>query len=327
MTDNSRPIDLQFCPLDERLAIDPLRSLESEMGQRADSPAGAKDEKPGRGGGKPVTLYTPHGHLGIGLAAWREMILELVASRELTWRFLMRDISARYRQSVFGYLWAILPALLTTVTFTWLNRANVLPVKGTTLPYPVFVLLGMSVWQLFATGLTNATQSLVNAGTLISKIGFPRETLVIAAFGQSVFDSLIRIALLAAAFALYRVVPSPAVVLIPVMLVPLCLLTLGLGLLFALLNGVLRDMGQMVTFGLMFGMFLTPIVYPAEGVKSWLMGLNPVSPFVIAAQDLTTKGHLSQPAAYAGATLFSAAVFLVAWRIFHLTEPRIAERV
>ena len=139
----------------------------------------------------------------------------------------MRDVSARYRQSVFGYLWAILPALITTATFTWLNRANVLPVKGTELPYPVFVLLGMSVWQLFATGLTNATQSLVNAGALISKIGFPRETLVIAAFGQSVFDFLIRIGLLAAAFALYRVSPSPAVALIPLMLLPLCLLTWG----------------------------------------------------------------------------------------------------
>ena len=319
MTEKTGPLELQFRVLDDRIDVDAFRgdpmAVEREI---VPSPKGGEARE---------TVYTPHGHLGMGLGAWREMAAELVSSRELTWRFLMRDISARYRQSVFGYLWAILPALLTTATFTWLNRTNVLPVKGTDLPYPVFVLLGMSVWQLFATGLTNATQCLVNAGSLISKIGFPRETLVIAAFGQSVFDFLIRIALLAAAFALYRVVPASTVVLIPIMLLPLCFLTLGLGFLFALLNGVLRDMGQMVTFGLMFGMFLTPIVYPAQGIKSWVMALNPVSPFVIGAQDLTTRGHLTQPGAYLWASLFSAAVFLVAWRIFHLTEPRIAERI
>ena len=318
MTEHTGPLDMQFRVLDERLEIDTFRGGAEEAATESMAPARADVRE---------TIYTPHGHLGMGVEAWREMFAELVSSRELTWRFFMRDISARYRQSVFGYLWAILPALLTTATFTWLNRTNVLPVKGTILPYPVFVLLGMSVWQLFATGLTNATQSLVNAGSLISKIGFPRETLVISAFGQSVFDFLVRIALLAAAFALYHVMPAPTVLLIPVMLVPLCLLTLGLGFLFALINGVLRDMGQMVTFALMFGMFLTPVVYPAQGMKSWLMTLNPVSPFVVAAQDLTTRGHLTQPGAYLWASLFSAVVFMLSWRIFHLTEPRIAERI
>ena len=59
-------------------------------------------------------------------------------NRELTWRLFLRDFSARYRQSVLGYVWAILPALVTTATFTWLNRTHVLPIAGTTLPYPVF---------------------------------------------------------------------------------------------------------------------------------------------------------------------------------------------
>ena len=133
-------------------------------------------------------VYTPHGHLGIGLGAWREMTQELVESRELTWRLFLRDFSARYRQSVLGYIWAIVPALVTTFVFTWLNRSHVLAIEGTKLPYPVFVLLGMTVWQLFSGGLTNATQSMVGASALITKINFPRETLVIAAFGQAIFE-------------------------------------------------------------------------------------------------------------------------------------------
>src|SRR5262249_8984844 len=162
-------------------------------------------------------------------------------SRELTWRLYLRDFSARYRQSLLGYIWALIPALVTTATFTWLNRANVLPIKGTHLPYPVFVLLGMTTWQLFANGLTGATQSLVNAGTLITKINFPRETLVLAAFGQSIFEFVVRAVLIAAAFLLYRVTPAWTVILIPLALIPLCLFTLALGFVFSLLNGVLRD--------------------------------------------------------------------------------------
>src|SRR6476469_4368763 len=91
----------------------------------------------------PETVYEPHGHLGMGWAAWAEMGRELWLSRELTYRLFLRDFSARYRQSVFGYVWAILPALVTVATFTWLNRSNILPVGKTDLPYPVFVLLGM----------------------------------------------------------------------------------------------------------------------------------------------------------------------------------------
>jgi lipopolysaccharide transport system permease protein len=274
-------------------------------------------------------VYTPHSHLGNGLAAWREMVEELIASRELTWRLFLRDFSARYRQSILGYIWAIVPALVTTATFTWLNRAKVLPIAGTELPYPVFVLLGMTIWQLFANGLTGATQSLVNAGSLITKINFPRETLVLAAFGQSIFEFLIRMVLVAAAFVIFHVMPAWTVILIPLAMIPLCLFTLALGFIFSLLNGVMRDAGQIITFLLTFWMFLTPVVYPAptHGAKSLINVLNPVSPFVIAAQDLTSRGHLTQPGNYAIGSAISLVAFLLAWRIFHLTETRIAERI
>ena len=78
----------------------------------------------------------------------------------------MRDLSARYRQSVFGYIWAIMPAIATVITFTYLNRSKILPIGETDIPYPAYVLLGMTVWQLFTTGLTRTTQSLVGAGSL-----------------------------------------------------------------------------------------------------------------------------------------------------------------
>jgi lipopolysaccharide transport system permease protein len=263
-----------------------------------------------------------------GLTAWKGMAAELWLSRELIWRLFMRDFTARYRQSLLGYIWAVLPVLLTAVTFTWLNRAQVLAVGATALPYPLFVLLNMTVWQLFAGGLTGATNSLVNAGSLIAKINFPREALVLAAFGQALVDFLLRSAVVAGGFLIYRVTPAGSVALVPLALLPLCLFTLGLGFLCALLNGVMRDIGQLITFSLTFWMLLTPVVYPPviHGPRATLALLNPLSPFVVATQDLTVRGHLTQPAAYVAACALSAIVFVAGWRVFHATEPRIAER-
>jgi lipopolysaccharide transport system permease protein len=274
-------------------------------------------------------IYLPSGERNVGFAAWLEMVQETLASRELIWRFFLRDFSVRYRQSILGYLWAIVPPILSTATFAWLNRANILPVKGTGLPYPLFVLLNTAVWQLFSGGLASATQSLSNAGSLITKINFPRESLVISAFGQSIFEFLIRAVLLFIAFVLFRTVPHWTIVLVPVLLVALCALTLGLGFICSMVNGVVRDAGQAITLLLGVWMFLTPVVYPppASGLSLRASLINPMSAYIVAAQDLVIKGHLTQPVGLAAASVLSMVLLAIGWRVFHLTETRIAERV
>lgn len=274
-------------------------------------------------------VYTPDAHLGFGWHVWREMARELIQGRELMWRLFLRDISARYRQSVFGYVWAVLPAIVTVATFTYLKGSGTLPIGETNIPYPAYVLLGMSVWQLFATGLTRTTQSLVQASAIITKINFARETLVLAAFGESIFNFLIRIVLIGAVFAWYRVVPAWTVIFVPFVLIPLALMTVGFGFILSIANGVFRDIGSSLTLVMTFAMFLTPVVYPppTQWPKVLINYLNPVSPFIIATRDLITKGTLSQPDGLLWVSVISLLVFLVGWRIFHLAMSRIAERI
>jgi len=274
-------------------------------------------------------LYTPDAHLGFGWHVWRDMARELIQSRELMWRLFLRDLSARYRQSVFGYVWAVMPAIVTVATFTYLKGSGTLPIGETNMPYPAYVLLGMSVWQLFATGLTRTTQSLVQASAIITKINFARETLVLAAFGESIFNFLIRIVLIGVVFAWFRVVPTWTIIFVPFVLIPLALMTVGFGFMLSIANGVFRDIGNSLTLLLTFAMFLTPVIYPppTQWPKVLINYLNPVSPFIIATRDLITKGTLSQPDGLLYASVAGLVVFLVAWRIFHLAMSRIAERV
>jgi lipopolysaccharide transport system permease protein len=99
-------------------------------------------------------IYTPHVHSG--LSVWGEMGRDLIRSRELIWRLVLRDLSARYRQSVLGYFWTVTPTIVTVVIFSYLNRLRILPIGETEIPYPCYVLLGLTVWQLFASGLAAA---------------------------------------------------------------------------------------------------------------------------------------------------------------------------
>ena len=112
------------------------------------------------------------------------MFAELVESRRLIWLLILRDISVRYRQSILGYVWAVIPQLATVGVFALLHASRVLPIGGTRITYVAYALWGVGAWQLFAGCLSSCMTSLVSSGTLVTKVNFPREALVIAALGQ-----------------------------------------------------------------------------------------------------------------------------------------------
>ncbi|MGD7033813.1 hypothetical protein [Methylotuvimicrobium buryatense] len=96
----------------------------------------------------------------------------------------------------------------------------------------------------------------------------------------------------------------------------------------AIINLVLRDMGNMLSMVLTFGMFLAPILYPPPVREPFTIVnvANPFSPLLIATQNLLAGHTLMQPDLIAYMAIFSVGVFLLGWRTFHITMPRIAER-
>jgi lipopolysaccharide transport system permease protein len=258
------------------------------------------------------------------------MVRELIAFRGLIWRLIVRDISARYKQSFLGVFWAFLVPLVMMFVFVWVKGENILPIGDTTMPYAAFVFLGQMVWLLFSQGLTKTSTSLVAAGSMLTKINFPKEVLVISAIGQTIFEFLLRIPLLVIILFWVGFLPKVSVLLLPVILLPLVFFVVGLGFIVALFNAVLRDVSSILNIVLSLGMFVTPIIYPPP--TGWpfsflINHINPISGFVIAARDLATTGYLTQPLAYVSSTIFGLTIFLIGWRLMHLVEPKIAERV
>jgi lipopolysaccharide transport system permease protein len=260
------------------------------------------------------------------MAGWRIMVDELADSRRLIWLLILRDISVRYRQSVLGYLWAVIPQIVTVGAFAMLNAWRVVPMGETTIPYVIYAAWGISVWQLFAGCLSACTTSLASAGPLVTKINFPRETLVISAIGQPIFDFVVRLLPVIAVFVWYGFTPSWAVILLPFVLCPIILLALGFGFILSIANLAIKDTGNALGTALTIGMFLTPVLYPppVRWPFTLINCLNPLSPLLTATQDLLALGTLSRPDLFGAACLFAAVAFLLGWRAFRVTILRAA---
>jgi len=264
-------------------------------------------------------------HVGV----WREMFAELKSSRELIWRLFLRNFKAKYRQTIFGLMWHFILPIITVGAFIFLNRAGVLNIEEVDIPYPAYALLGLTIWQIFAGGIVDCTRSIAAGGSMVVKVNFPKESLVISSFGNALVGFLIRLVLTIVVFAIYKIVPASTTIFFPIAIIPLFFLTLGLGLMFSLLNAVLRDVANIVSLASMFLLFITPVLYPepkAVFFKAFSM-FNPLSVLVSGPRDLVLNGSLTHPREYLFFSLVSLLVFFVSWRLFHLVEKRIAERI
>jgi ABC-2 type transporter len=137
----------------------------------------------------------------------RNYWLDLWRYRELFRVLAWRDLAVRYKQTVIGVAWSVIRPLLTVLVFTVVfGRIAKLPSDGT-VPYPLMVFAGMLPWTFFATGLSEASNSLINNANLISKVYFPRLIVPTATVVVAFVDFLISFAILLPLMAWYRYPP------------------------------------------------------------------------------------------------------------------------
>ncbi len=278
--------------------------------------------------------YTPNGPVveGIGgpFRTTRLMWRELVSARELVWRLFLRDFSAKYRQSALGVVWAVIMPLVTIGMFVAMNRSGIFIIGDVGVPYPLYAIIGITVWNLFSVGLVASTNALVGADVMVVKINFPKVALILAATGQSLVEFLIRMVLVGFAFIWYGITPSlDGLVICLICFVPLYLLMTGIGFVMSLVAGVVRDIANLVNIVLLALMLVTPILYPLKGA-SLLASANVWNPFnylVNVPRDFLISGHTEYFNEFVSASFLSAAVFYAGWRLFYLAQTKIAERI
>jgi len=209
-------------------------------------------------------------------------VKELWQYRELFYFFTLRDIKVKYKQTVLGFLWAVLQPLTMALLFTLFLGPAISNYTKLDLPYDIFALSGLVLWGIFSSGLNNAGNSMVNNANIIKKIYFPRLIIPISAVLVGLFDFLMALAVFVL-YCLFKHTPIHMTALwcFPLAALLTCIATFGAGTLLAALNIKYRDFRYIIPFFIQLLLFVTPVIYPPTITKNLyfqtLLALNPMT--------------------------------------------------
>jgi len=258
-----------------------------------------------------------------------QFFLSIFINRELVLQLFERNFKGRYKQSILGWAWLILGPLVTMGTFLLLNMSGILNIGKIPVPYPIYGLLGVSLWFLFSSGVTSMSTSIISAGSMVSKINFPRETLVFSTMALVLTDFLIRLGIVLVVFFLYLKLPGVEFLFFPVLVTPLLLLTLGIGLISSVVQIVFRDLSSIMGVILNFLVFLIPVMYtPSQtGLLGVINKYNPLMYLIIPVRHFLLTGEIIMLNGYLISSVIAIMIFLLGWYVFFVTQNKVIERM
>jgi len=219
-------------------------------------------------------------------------IKEIWQYRELLYFFTWRDLKVRYKQTAIGAGWAIFQPFITMVVFSiFFGKLAKMPSDG--IPYPIFVYVGLLLWQFFSSALGETSSCLISNQSIITKVYFPRLILPLASTLTKLVDFAIASVILVGLMAYYNYMPNLAGLLIlPLLLLISFMAAVSIGLFLASINVKYRDVRYALPFFINIMLFLTPVIYPPSiaGKYSWILAINPMTGVIKAARSALLGG-------------------------------------
>ena len=282
-----------------------------------------------------------------------QRLREIVAARELLVAMVRKELKIKYKDSALGFVWSMLnPAMYLVIFYLVFSvfLGNGIPL------FPIWLLSGLLVWNLFSSVLPSATSAVVGNASLVKKVAFPREVLPLASVGAGMVHFVLQCGVLLAGLLVFQHGINPAFfAIVPYALLVLIVLTAGLAIFLSAVNVYVRDSQHLLELALLAWFWMTPIIYPyrfvgdklpGKGLPEWLFMLNPLTPIVMTfqraiyntttAKDINGGGPINMlpdvGVAYhlVALTILLAAstVFLVlAMRLFRKLEGNFAEEL
>jgi lipopolysaccharide transport system permease protein len=274
-------------------------------------------------------VYTSKSELKNPVRLFKNMFSDLFGSWELAKSLLIRDINAKYRQSILGYVWAILPALVTSLTFTLANSSNAISFEKTDIPYPAFVIFSMVIWQTFVESINGPVQSIADSKVMLAKINFKREALIISKFLEVWLSFAIKIVLIVVVFVYFNIEPHWTIVFAPFALSVLILLGVLIGLFLSPFSLLFKDISYGLAIFVNFFLFITPVIFPkpTSGNFAKLVDLNPITHLIEGIRRLTLGVEGYDFTSFYATTGITLGLVFISWLIFRLAMPFAIERV
>ncbi len=254
---------------------------------------------------------------------------ELWEFRELIYFFTLRDVKIKYKQTVLGALWAILQPFLLMVIFT-VFFAGHLDISSYNLPYPVFVFSGLILWNVFATGISTAGNSMIVNSNIIKKIYFPRLIIPISGIMGTLIDFSMTLIMFIGVLVYFLPTFSLASLIIHLFfsLTIILLTTFGIGSLLAALNVKYRDFRYIIPFMIQVLLFVSPVIYPVSIIKNnflvKILNLNPIAGAIEILRS-SLNGTGMDLILLAKSLLISLVLFFIGLSYFRKTEYYFAD--
>ena len=218
-------------------------------------------------------------------------LAKLIRCRGLIWSLVARELKARYRGSVLGFLWSFINPLLLLAIYSFVFT-TIIPNRTEGLqPFALFMLCGILPWTWFSASLTEASGSLIAGGNLIKKVLFPAEVLPMVSVLANMVHFFLALPIVAIVLVLYQHWPDAGgLVWLPVVVLVQLVFTTALALALAALTVHFRDIRDILANVLMLWFFSTPIIYfydqPEVRPYKALFNLNPFTHLVISYQEI-----------------------------------------
>lgn len=255
-------------------------------------------------------------------------------SRELAFALAKRDIKARYRQSFLGYVWALLPVLGTTGVFLFLRSGGALSDWDHPIAYPVYLVIGSILWQVFADAVQGPLRGIIASRSMLVKINFPRESLVIAAMLLTWFNFGVRLVILIPALIYFGMKGQvdfsfTAIFAFPIGVACLVLLGYTIGVILTPIGLLYRDVPMAVSMILNFCMFLSPVVVqiPDKGPLSKIMIWNPVTPMIDTTRSWLVGMDATLLTNFCFVAAFAFLLLIFGWILLRIALPHIIARL
>lgn len=258
----------------------------------------------------------------------RNLFHEVWTYRELFYVFSWRDIKIKYKQTLLGVVWVLFQPLVTVGIFS-IFFGKIAKIPSGDLPYPLFVLVGIVIWNFFSSSLSLSSQSLISNEGILKKVYFPRIVLPISGVVTCFVDYFIASVFTFVAFVLFGYYPNWNI--LPIYLISTLIIFMsasGLGMATASINVRYRDVRYVLPFFIQIGLFITPVIYPVSVIydyRKYLLFLNPLTgPIESIRAAFSGSNSFDYPLLFLS-VLIALAIFIFGFLIFRATEKFFAD--
>lgn len=270
------------------------------------------------------TVYAASPELQHPLRFAREAASDLRRSIAPGWQLFLRNVQVRYRRAWLGYLWLLLPTAGTTLVWMYVQSRRIVHIAPTEVAYPLYVLTGTILWQVFVDALQAPLQQLRFSKQLITRTRVPHEALILSGAFEVLLNCAARLVILAILIPIFRTSLTAEMLLAPFGIAALLLFGLALGLLLAPLGLLYDDVSRAIAMVTSFLFFLTPVIYakPTAGI----LRLNPITPLLDTTRAWLTSST-PRSSGFAIVTIASLVALAIAWLLHRLARPHVVARL